>query len=68
MVYKIFFTFILVILVGCQSSNQNFLNLFNKNPKNISKKEEKEFDKTSLIPFLVFLKILNLPQSKMKAS
>ena len=54
MVYKIFFTFIFVILVGCQSSNQNFLNLFNKNPKNISKKEKKEFDKTSPNPLSSF--------------
>ena len=54
MVYKIFFTFILVILVGCQSSNQNFLNLVNKNLKNISKMEEKEFDKTSSNPLSSF--------------
>ena len=54
MVYKIFFTFLLLILVGCQSSNQNFLNLFNKNPKNISTKEEKEFDKTSSNPLFSF--------------
>ena len=45
MVYKIFFTFIFIILVSCQSSNQDLLNLFNKNSKPISKKEDSESDK-----------------------
>ena len=54
MVYKIVFTFIFVILVGCQSSNQNLLNFFNKNSKTIPQKEEKEFNKTFSNPFSSF--------------
>ena len=54
MVYKIFFSFILVILVGCKSSNKNFLDLFNKNPKTVTKKEEKELYKTSSNPISSF--------------
>ena len=54
MVYKIFFTLLLVILVVFQNSNQNFLNLLNKNSKTTTKKEEQVFYKTSSNPLSSF--------------